>query len=281
MDISIPAPRSDDGPRGRGRPSKAADSAHARLIGPPCEQLSIPHLKTRNLEIFIIPTGVCQPLTEDVIRFADRIKFSDDLLWHPIRVTPNMEVYDGKLRLAAAKLLGCEISYFIDVNLTVGHIIRDRGQPRGWSLTEYCKYYSKQGRPYYQHLLEFGQTHALPLTAAAGLLHANGLLPIDKVILEFQNGQLQINDEQHALQIIALRDEFQRRQLRPSDPKRKKISGQHVFLTSLSQIVALAGSELGVLRAILPAIHFQSTHEDYLRHISRLIRDEIRRRGAR
>ena len=262
--------------RDRGRPSKIGASARARLLGPPSRLVEISVMITTNYDSFIIPTGVFEPTEEEVRKLADRIEMRNELLWNPIRVTPYMEVYDGKLRLAAARLLGLEIAYMVDATLSVGHIIADRGEPRGWEFDQYCAYYAEQGRPDYLKVLTFAASHEIPVGSAASLLQGGGIAGTEEALKEFKFGRFKVTHEAHALQVVAVRDEYRRKLPKLGIKPKRDITQQRVFLNALSKQLALPDIHPDTLRNILAAIRWQPTEADYDRHLARLIRDSRR-----
>ena len=265
-------PSLNDDKRERGRPTKIAAAARARLLGPADEVLRVSVVKTRNYDQFIIPTGVAEPLPAEVKQFAGRLDLRNDLLWHPIRVTPYLEVYDGKLRLAAARLRGLALAYVVDESLSVGDIVTDRGEPRGWEFEQYCFYYAEQGRPVYTELFAFSKDHQLPLGSAISLLSGGGTQPTEELLHGFKRGHFRITHAAHAQAVIAVRDEY-RRKIPRSPLKKKDVAQQRVFLNAVSTLLAKPGVTPRTLSAILPVIRWQPTEADYERHLGRLLRE--------
>lgn len=260
--------------RERGRPSKIAAAARARLLGPPDEIISISLMQSTNYDEFIIPTGVFEHSEEEVRQFAERVSMRNELLWNPIRVTPYMEVYDGKLRLAAARYLNCPLAYVIDETLSVGHIIADRGEPRGWAFDQYCVYYAEQGRPEYLKVLAFAKTHDIPLGSAASLLQGGGITGTEAALNEFKFGRFQVTHEAHARQVVGVRDEYRRKLPKMRIKPKKDITRQRVFLNAVSKQLALPGKDPDALCSILALIRWQPTEADYDRHLACLTKKQ-------
>lgn len=258
--------------RERGRPSKISAAARARLFGIPDELVPVSLMKTTNYDQFIIPTGVAEPLPAEVERFAERLDLHNNLQWNPIRVTPYLEVYDGKLRLAAARLRGFALAYVVDETLSVGDIVADRGEPRGWEFDQYCLYYAEQGRPVYARLLAFSKEHNLPLGSAISLLSGGGTQLTEAVLHGFKRGQFRITHEAHARAVVSVRDEY-RRKIPVGPAKKKDVAQQRVFLNAVSTHLAQPGVTASSLSAILPVIRWQPTEADYERHLGRLLRE--------
>lgn len=265
----------------RGRPSKIFSAARARLLGPPDRALPITLVQTRNYDQFIIPIGVVEPLPAEVEAFVQRLDFRNELTWNPLRVTPYLEVYDGKLRLAAARLLGYPVTYLVDENLSVGDIVADRGEPRGWELDQYCLYYAEQGRPQYQRLLEFADRYDFPLGAAASLLGGGGAKPTKEALWDFKRGKFRITHATHAARVVAIRDEYRAKFPNPTPDgarakafTREDVTVQRVFLNAVSKQLAKPGVQREDLSSILGKIIWQPTEADYDRHIARLLRDQ-------
>jgi hypothetical protein len=267
----------------RGRPSKIFSANRARLLGPADRDLPITLVETTNYDQFIIPTGVAEPTSREVEAFAQRLDMRNELPWHPIRVTPYLEVYDGKLRLAAAKLRGYVLTYLVDELLTLGDIIADRGEPRGWEFDQYCLYYAEQGRPQYQRLLDFSVNNDFPLGAAASLLSGGGTKPTKQAMGDFKRGKFRITHASHAARVVAVRDEYRLKlsplmegQPRPKAASREDVTVQRVFLNALSNQLAQPGVHGNDFTRILDKILWQPTEADYDRHLARLLRDEKR-----
>jgi hypothetical protein len=257
----------------RGRPSKIAVASRARLLGPQDEPLPVTIVKTRNYDEFIIPTGVPEPTEEEVTLLMDRIDYCNELQWNPIRVTPYLEVYDGKKRLEAARRLGLELCYVVDERLSVGDIILYRGDPRGWEYDQYCLYYAEQGRSQYEELLAFAKEHQLPLGSAMSLLNWGGTQAKEEVALDFKCGRFRITSREHAMQVISLRDQHRARIPKAVAASKKDMTEQRVFLNAVSNHLGKPGVDEQALSGILEQIRWQPTESDYERHMRRLLKE--------
>jgi hypothetical protein len=259
----------------RGRPSKIAVASRARLLGPEDELVEVSLIKSRNYDQFIIPTGLALPTEAEVQRMMDLISLRNGLAWNPMRVTPYLEVYDGKIRLEAARRLNLELTYLVDEQLTVGDIIQDRGDARGWEFDQYCLYYAEQGRGEYKRLLDFAKENDLPLGAAASLL-AGGKAEAPKtevVLTDFKRGRFRVTSEAHAKQVVAIRNEYRQKFGKASTAPKKDPTKQRVFLNVVSHTLALPEVDQAQIQQILPQIRWQPTEADYDRHLNRLLRD--------
>lgn len=195
-----------DNPR-CGRPSKIAASNRARLIGPPDENTSFTVSRTVsiNYDQFIIPTGVPESSEAEVREYVQRASIREELLCNPILVTSYMEVYDGKLRLAAARRLNYPLAYVVDETLSVGHIVAECGDSPGWGLDQYCVYYAEQGRPEYVRVLIFATTYDISIGSAASLLQGGMHTCTEEAAMEFELGYFKVTHEAHALGVVTRR----------------------------------------------------------------------------
>lgn len=257
--------------RSAGRPSKISVASRARLLGPADTALPVTVFQTTNYDQFIIPTGVAEPTEAEVAVMRHRLSQRDMLALSPIIVTPYLEVYEGKKRLAAARAENKPLSYVIDPNLSVGDIIADRGEPRGWEFDQYCLYYAEQGRKEYAKLIDFAAAHQLPLGAAASLLNGGSSQDTTQIMADFKRGLFKITNEAHALKVIELRDK--QRQLTPKLEGKKDMTQQRVYLSALSQTVSRDGVTDEILEHVLPQVKWQPTEHDYTRHLARLVRE--------
>ncbi len=261
--------------RGAGRPSKISVSNRARLLGPSDAALPITLYQTTNYDQFIIPTGVAEPTEGEVDVMRHRIATRDLLALNPIIVTPYLEVYEGKKRLAAARADGKPLAYVIDENLSVGDIIADRGEPRGWEFDQYCIYYAEQGRREYAKLVAFATEHQLPLGAAASLLKGGSSQDTTQILADFKRGLFTITNEAHALKVIELRNK--QRQTAPKLEGKKDMTQQRVYLNALSQTLGREDVDNDILERVLTHVKWQPTENDYQRHLSRLVREEMKK----
>lgn len=259
----------------RGRPSKIAVASRARLVGPVDELVEVSLIKTSNYDQFIIPTGVTLPTEAEIQRMMDLISLRNGLAWNPIRVTPYLEIYDGKVRLEAARRLKLELTYLIDEKLCVGDIIQDRGDARGWEFDQYCLYYAEQGRGEYKRLLLFAKENELPLGAAASLLSGGKAeaLKTDAVLTAFKRGDFRVTSEAHAKQVVSIRNEYRAKLGTARTNQKRDPTKQRVFLSVLSNNLALPEVDETQIQQILPHIRWQPTEADYDRHLKRLLRD--------
>lgn len=261
--------------RSAGRPSKISVSNRARLFGPSDVALPVTVFQSTNYDQFIIPTGVAEPSEAEVNVMRHRIATRNLLNLNPIIVTPYLEIYEGKKRLAAARAEGLSLSYVIDETLSVGDIIADRGEPRGWEFDQYCLYYAEQGRKQYAKLIEFAAEHQLPLGAAASLLKGGSSQDTSQILTDFKRGLFTISNEAHALKVIELRNK--QREIAPKLGGKKDMTQQRVYLNALSQTLGRDDVDDEILERVLSQVKWQPTENDYQRHLSRLVREETKK----
>lgn len=262
----------------RGRPSRIAVANRARLFGPEDDVLAVSLVETTNYDQFIIPAGVEFPTESRIQSLAELITHRNELRWNPIRVTPYLEVFDGKRRLEAARLLQVPLTYLVDETLSVGDIVMERGEARGWEFDQYCLYYAEQGRSDYRRLLAFSDQHGLPKGAAASLLTGGKAEASNTqdVLLAFKRGQFRVTDEAHAKQVVAIRDEYRLKfgvSTTVNTPGKRDITKQRVFLNALSRQLARPDVSEDQMSNILVDIRWQPTEGDYERHVRRLLRE--------
>ena len=77
----------------------------------------------------------------------------------PIAVTSDFYVVDGQHRLEYAKRLGKIVPYFIVYNLTVKDAARLNCKRSNWTLLDYLKSHSKEGKQDYTHFLDVYDRH--------------------------------------------------------------------------------------------------------------------------
>jgi hypothetical protein len=265
--------------RRTGRPGRYDHNFQARLMGPVDVEKPTLVFESTNYDQFIIPAFVAEPTEEEVDRMVYRLQQRDMLAQNPITVTPYLEVYDGKVRLAAAKRLQLPVYYLVDPTLSVYEIVTDRGQARGWEYDQYAEYYAQQGRTDYRELWAFSREHKLPLSAAASLLSGGGTQkPNKEKILDFKRGLFRVTNRQHADNVVAILNRSQA--VLPSPKaKERELSQQGVFIKALSSHLEKPGVTPELVEGIMGQVQRQPTEADYERHLRRLLRDKAQQQG--
>lgn len=128
-------------------------------------------------------------LTDRVNKLVASI--SEKYICNPIIVNEKMEVVDGQGRFEARKELGLPIHYIIAEGANSDDCRRMNKYNTKWSILDFAKSYSKQGKPSYINLLEACEKTKLPVGIVLRLAnHAKADKGRSVIMTNFEKGKL-------------------------------------------------------------------------------------------
>ena len=119
---------------------------------------------------------------------------------HCRKAGTKLEIRDGQHRYGAAMKLGLPVWYVVcEDDIDVAEL--QQGQTP-WSMLDYAKCFSAQGKEPYAELLEFIATHQVPVGMAASLL--SGAASFTNIRRTYINGDLRVKSRERAHTIASL-----------------------------------------------------------------------------
>jgi len=128
--------------------------------------------KTKNYEMFLLLEENRQINKANLNNLKKSIAVNNMLDKHPIIVNKQNKVIDGQHRLEAAKQLGVEIYYVVDMGRNVGidEVRLLNANQRRWMLWDHICSYAAAGNQNYQLLKDFSLTYNIAPSVAIKLL---------------------------------------------------------------------------------------------------------------
>lgn len=130
---------------------------------------------THNYDLFSFIESNRKVDPRHISKLASAIKKNNLLHLNPILVNSNYSIIDGQHRLGAAKTLGLPIYYIIDNHINKSDIAALNSNQKNWTLEDYIKFHSKEGKPSFKILDRFLKDHpTIPISGALTLLSGSG-----------------------------------------------------------------------------------------------------------
>lgn len=105
-----------------------------------------------------------------VKKLAQYLKIENFLPVNPIIVNENGEVIDGQHRLAAAKLIGAEVSFVVREGARLPEVILLNSVNKTWGLQDYLRSHIERGNATYQIIADFCKTYNLSVALGLEIL---------------------------------------------------------------------------------------------------------------
>lgn len=206
-------------------------------------------------------------------RLAKAIDENDLLHLNPIIVNSSMEVIDGQHRLEAAKMLGKDIYYVVDDNVSKEHIAKLNSNQKNWKALDYLNYYCVEKNPEYLNLSQF--VRKWPMIAISTLIT---LLTGDKQrkMIDFREGHLKITKEEEAYAVLNLVDKIRNMGVDFAYDRNLILAISDCLKTegfdSEQLLTKLEGNRMGLVKCINKKQYLQSLEEIYNRHMQKRLR---------
>lgn len=94
-----------------------------------------------------------RPVKErDVKKLAEKIQRKNLLHLFPVLINSKWEIIDGQHRIEAARMLGLQVYYIMDDDVTSADIAIINNTRKSWNSRDYIHFYAQEGRSEYKKL---------------------------------------------------------------------------------------------------------------------------------